>query len=170
VFTVELRQHRTFFAAASGRLQAEVADHHHVQIRVPVGQSAVACEGEVARREDRREVAVERHGRCLWQRAHGVGDLRELRVVADRHGKPTERGCTTSGAPTGETPPMDRSADWAALKDALQPMVGAADTAEFGTQRRRALATLGWGDGVHISRDGLHLYALHSPTDLRISG
>ena len=38
-------------------------------------------------------------------------------------------------------------------------------TAEFDTPRQLSLATLGWEDGLNVSRDGLHLYATYIPAD-----
>lgn len=39
-------------------------------------------------------------------------------------------------------------------------------TDEFGPAKIQANATLGWEDGLYISRDGLHLFAFYAPIDV----
>lgn len=53
--------------------------------------------------------------------------------------------------------------DWAAIKAGAQPRVLVPD---FGPPQRLSIATLGWEDGLYISRDGLHLYAFYAPADM----
>jgi len=54
--------------------------------------------------------------------------------------------------------------DWKSIKANAMPHVALPD--EFGTPRIQANSTLGWEDGLFISRDGLHLYAFYAPLDL----
>lgn len=63
-------------------------------------------------------------------------------------------GGTTPPAPTG----------WAAIRAQARPLVALAD--EFGPAQVQAPAGDGWEDGISISRDGLHLYAVYVPADL----
>ncbi len=53
---------------------------------------------------------------------------------------------------------------WALLRS--QVAVQVALPAEFGTPHVQALAVDGWEDGIFISRDGLHLFAVYVPADL----
>ncbi len=53
---------------------------------------------------------------------------------------------------------------WATLRAAAQPQVALPD--EFGIARVQPLAVDGWEDGIFISRDGLHLFAVYAPADL----
>ena len=36
---------------------------------------------------------------------------------------------------------------------------------EFDMPERLSIATMGWEDGLNISRNGLHIYATYLPTD-----
>ncbi|MBA3697470.1 MAG: exo-alpha-sialidase [Planctomycetes bacterium] len=53
---------------------------------------------------------------------------------------------------------------WAAIRAAAVPQV--ALPAEFEDPEPQALAVDGWEDGIFISRDGLHLFAVYVPADL----
>jgi hypothetical protein len=55
---------------------------------------------------------------------------------------------------------------WDSTKTATLPVVASAFTTDYDTPYRQPLAAYGWEDGIHISRDGLHLYALYYPGDL----
>ena len=60
---------------------------------------------------------------------------------------------------TGPTRP-----DWESIKANAMPHVALPD--EFGIPYIQANNTLGWEDGLFISRDGLHLYAFYAPLDM----
>lgn len=55
---------------------------------------------------------------------------------------------------------------WDSIKAVGVPVVAPAFQNEFNSPYRQPLADYGWEDGLEISRDGLHLYALYSPMDL----
>lgn len=55
---------------------------------------------------------------------------------------------------------------WDSIKATTNPIVASAFASEYEQPYRQPLATYGWEDGIHISRDGLHLYALYYPGDL----
>lgn len=55
---------------------------------------------------------------------------------------------------------------WDSVKNSTSPTVLPAFTNDFGTPYRQPLASYGWEDGLHISPDGLNLYALYSPGDI----
>jgi Secretion system C-terminal sorting domain len=57
-------------------------------------------------------------------------------------------------------------ATWDSIKSAAMPQVDPAFQSVYGTPYRQPLADYGWEDGLEISSDGLHLYALFSPIDL----
>ena len=57
-----------------------------------------------------------------------------------------------------------QSTKWDSIKANYEPFV--ALTNEYGTPYIQNLNNLGWEDGLHMSRDGLHLYAFYSPLDL----
>ncbi len=70
-------------------------------------------------------------------------------------------GCGSGGqAP----PPPAPLTGWAAIRAIAAPLV--ALPLEFGVPQAQALAVDGWEDGIFISRDGLHLYAVYIPADL----
>ncbi len=54
--------------------------------------------------------------------------------------------------------------DWAHVKAHVRPELALPD--EFETPVMQPPATLGWEDGLFISRDGLHLYAFYAPADV----
>ncbi len=54
--------------------------------------------------------------------------------------------------------------DWEAIKANAMPEVALPD--EYGTPYIQGNNTLGWEDGLFMSRDGLHLYAFYVPLDL----
>lgn len=55
---------------------------------------------------------------------------------------------------------------WDSIKTAVSPAVAPSFSDEYETPYRQPLSGYGWEDGVHVSRDGLHLYALYYPGDL----
>lgn len=55
---------------------------------------------------------------------------------------------------------------WDSIKNQTQPLVAPAFQSEYTTPHKQTLASYGWEDGLQISKDGLHLYALYSPSDL----
>ncbi|MDY6970654.1 MAG: hypothetical protein SVR08_18670, partial [Spirochaetota bacterium] len=64
----------------------------------------------------------------------------------------------------GNKASYNMSADqWTTFKDSIRLEV--ANNEEFYTPQRQQLAVMGWEDGVHISRDGLHLYCTYIPLD-----
>lgn len=67
-------------------------------------------------------------------------------------------GCGSSGSSPA---PLT---GWAAIRAQAAPVV--ALTTVFGTPHVQPIALDGWEDGVFISRDGLHLYAVYVPADL----
>jgi hypothetical protein len=54
--------------------------------------------------------------------------------------------------------------EWAVIKQNASPYV--ALPGEFNTPVIQPLSTMGWEDGIHISRDGLDLYCTYAPGDL----
>ena len=59
-----------------------------------------------------------------------------------------------------------QNSDWDSIKPTISPIVAASLENEFESPFRQPLAAYGWEDGLHISRDGKHLYALYFPGDL----
>lgn len=55
---------------------------------------------------------------------------------------------------------------WNTIKASTSPVVSASIADEYETPYMLPLSDYGWEDGIHISRDGLHLYALYFPGDL----
>lgn len=55
---------------------------------------------------------------------------------------------------------------WDSIKQGISPVVAPALSHEYNTPYRQPLSSYGWEDGLHISRDGHHLYALYYPGDL----
>jgi hypothetical protein len=55
---------------------------------------------------------------------------------------------------------------WNTIKASTNPVVAASISDEYETSYKLPLSDYGWEDGIHISRDGLHLYALYFPGDL----
>lgn len=70
-------------------------------------------------------------------------------------------GCGGGGGDGGSG--GDPSA-WDRIRAAAAPEI--ALVSEFGPPRIQACASDGWEDGIAISRDGLHLFAIYSPADL----
>lgn len=58
------------------------------------------------------------------------------------------------------------SAQWDSIKAVAQPEVATQFQNDYEQPYKQPLSTYGWEDGLHISRDGLHLYALYYPGDL----
>ncbi len=59
---------------------------------------------------------------------------------------------------------FSQSPDWANIKDNMTFNIAHSD--EFETPFIQTHYNLGWEDGLHISRDGLHMYAFYLPADL----
>lgn len=59
-----------------------------------------------------------------------------------------------------------QAAAWDSIRAITQPEVTAAFAGQFTTPEIVPLADYGWEDGLQISPDGLHLYALYAPADL----
>ncbi len=55
---------------------------------------------------------------------------------------------------------------WDSVKATVSPVVAPALVNDFETPFKQPLSAYGWEDGIHISRDGLNLYALYYPGDL----
>jgi hypothetical protein len=55
---------------------------------------------------------------------------------------------------------------WDSIKAATSPAVAPDLQEYYEIPYRQALSAYGWEDGIHISRDGLNLYALYYPGDL----
>jgi len=55
---------------------------------------------------------------------------------------------------------------WDSIKATTTPVVAPAFANDFEAPYRQPLSAYGWEDGIHISRDGLHLYALYYSGDL----
>jgi hypothetical protein len=55
---------------------------------------------------------------------------------------------------------------WNSIKDTTHPQIATAFQNDFNLPYKQPLADYGWEDGVEISRDGLHLYALYCPMDI----
>ncbi len=55
---------------------------------------------------------------------------------------------------------------WDSIKSAIAPEIAGGFTDIYETPFTQPLADYGWEDGVHISPDGLNLYALYAPADL----
>ena len=70
-------------------------------------------------------------------------------------------GACSGGGDSSAPPPLT---GWAAIRAAAAPAV--ALPAEFETPSPQPLAVDGWEDGIFISRDGLHLFAVYAPADL----
>lgn len=69
---------------------------------------------------------------------------------------------TGCGSSDGDDPtPPTR---WQTARTAARPVLALAS--EFGAPRIQPIAVDGWEDGISISRDGLHLYAVYCPADL----
>jgi hypothetical protein len=54
---------------------------------------------------------------------------------------------------------------WDSIKNATAPVIDPAFVTVYDAAYRQPLADYGWEDGVHLSPDGLNLYALYSPMD-----
>lgn len=59
-----------------------------------------------------------------------------------------------------------KKANWDNLKDILSPAIAPGFLDTYQAPEPLDLRQYGWEDGLHISRDGLHLYALYFPGDL----
>lgn len=55
---------------------------------------------------------------------------------------------------------------WDSIKATIAPVVAPAFVNDYEPPFCQPLAAYGWEDGIHISRDGLNLYALYYPGDL----
>ncbi|MDC7223644.1 MAG: sialidase family protein, partial [Spirochaetales bacterium] len=53
--------------------------------------------------------------------------------------------------------------EWENVKSGTAPTVALGG--EYGEAQRLSLGTMGWEDGLNVSRDGLHLYATYIPAD-----
>lgn len=69
------------------------------------------------------------------------------------------------GCETEETE-QDPKLQWEQLKAGISPQMAGTFADAYETPFRQPLAAFGWEDGLHISRDGMHLYALYYPGDL----
>ncbi len=54
---------------------------------------------------------------------------------------------------------------WDSIKSNTSPVVEVPFQSEYAKPFKQPLADYGWEDGLHISPDGLNLYALYSPMD-----
>ena len=79
-------------------------------------------------------------------------------------GSATGPGSSGGTGSTSGTGGRGDGPDWDAIKAQAVLEVALADV--FAQPQRRPLATLGWEDGVFVSRDGLHLYAFYAPADV----
>jgi hypothetical protein len=61
-------------------------------------------------------------------------------------------------------PPTSSIDPWTSVKDSTAPTIVL--TSEFGTPYKQSLSTMGWEDGIHMSRDGLDLYCIYIPGDV----
>ncbi len=57
------------------------------------------------------------------------------------------------------------AAVWDSIKNSTAPVIDPAFITVYDAAYRQPLADYGWEDGLHISPDGLNLYALYSPMD-----
>lgn len=73
-------------------------------------------------------------------------------------------GCGSGGDDAAPVAPPAPLTGWAAIRAAAVPQVALA--AEFNTPAPQQLANDAWEDGIFISRDGLHLFAVYAPADL----
>lgn len=73
-------------------------------------------------------------------------------------------GSSCGGGGDTSPPPVAPLTGWALVRSQAAPQVLL--TAEFGTPSIQSIALDGWEDGIAISRDGLHLFALYAPADL----
>lgn len=58
------------------------------------------------------------------------------------------------------------AAQWDSIKAGVSPGIAPAFQNKYESAYRQPLSAYGWEDGIHISGDGLHLYALYYPGDL----
>ncbi len=58
------------------------------------------------------------------------------------------------------------TAEWDSIKRNTQVQVAPSVQAEYGEPYQQPLSTMGWEDGLHITPDGKHLYAIYAPYDL----
>lgn len=72
----------------------------------------------------------------------------------------TLAGCGGGGGAAAPVP----LTGWALIRSQAVPEVVL--TTEFGLPRIQPIAVDGWEDGISISRDGLHLFAIYCPADL----
>jgi hypothetical protein len=69
--------------------------------------------------------------------------------------------CGSGSSDSAATSPPSR---WKVLRDAAAPELVL--TSVFATPAPQPIAVDGWEDGIYISRDGLHLFAVYAPCDL----
>lgn len=73
-------------------------------------------------------------------------------------------GCGASDDPPAPVTPPPPTSKWPAIRSQAAPQVVL--TTVFGAPYPQPIANDGWEDGLFISRDGLHLYAMYAPCDL----
>jgi hypothetical protein len=61
---------------------------------------------------------------------------------------------------------QNEKASWDSVKGISYPELATSFQTAYDKPARLPLASYGWEDGLHISRDGLNIYALYSPADL----
>jgi hypothetical protein len=61
---------------------------------------------------------------------------------------------------------QNASHTWDSIKSQTIPLVAPAFQSQFNAPHIQPLTDYGWEDGAQVSGDGLHLYALYSPSDL----
>lgn len=75
-------------------------------------------------------------------------------------------GCSDSSDSSDPTPtvtPPTQPTTWDIVKS--NASVNVALSTEYDDATRLNISNLGWEDGLHVSRDGLHLYAVYMPAD-----
>ncbi|MDC7221394.1 MAG: sialidase family protein [Spirochaetales bacterium] len=70
--------------------------------------------------------------------------------------------CSHGSSETGSDGDSGDSS-WDSVKSSVSPSVALSD--EFSNPQMLPIATMGWEDGLNVSRDGLHLYATYIPAD-----
>ena len=58
-----------------------------------------------------------------------------------------------------------QTSEWDSIKSTISPVLATDFESEYENPIRQPLSAYGWEDGLHISRDGKHLYALYYPGD-----
>ena len=72
--------------------------------------------------------------------------------------------CGSGGNDASSVAPLVPLTGWAAIRAAAAPQV--ALPTEFAAPAPQQVANDAWEDGIFISRDGLHLFAVYAPADL----